>query len=186
MTTDLGTLTPRPDGRWELRYRRVLPHPPEKVWQALTEPEHLEVWFPSTIEGERVIGAPLTFRFDKVDDVVDGEVLAFEPPKLFELRWGEDILRFELHPTAEGTVLEMVDTITELGKAARDGAGWHECLDRLPDAITLAAPTVAWGARWNEVHPAYVDAFGPAAASIGPPEGHDPAYVDSTRADTAD
>jgi hypothetical protein len=25
--------------------------------------------------------------------------------------------------------------------------------------------------RWAEVHPHYVESFGPAAASIGPPEG---------------
>lgn len=34
-----------------VRYTRHLPHPPEKVWRALTEPEHLEHWFPTTMEG---------------------------------------------------------------------------------------------------------------------------------------
>jgi len=39
--------------RWQLHFTRRLPHPPEKVWRALTEPEHLKEWFPNDIEGER-------------------------------------------------------------------------------------------------------------------------------------
>jgi hypothetical protein len=30
------------NGRWRLRFTRVLPHAPEKVWRALTDPQHLE------------------------------------------------------------------------------------------------------------------------------------------------
>jgi uncharacterized protein YndB with AHSA1/START domain len=32
-----------------LRFVRHLAHPPEKVWRAITEPEHLKAWFPDTI-----------------------------------------------------------------------------------------------------------------------------------------
>ena len=49
-----------------------------------------------------------------------------------ELRWGQEILRFELQPDGEdGCVLLFTNTFDELGKAARDGAGWHSCLDLL-------------------------------------------------------
>ncbi|MCW2567279.1 MAG: hypothetical protein JWN54_1376, partial [Mycobacterium sp.] len=40
-------------GRWQLRFTRRLPHPPQKVWRALTEPEHLAAWFPTEIRGDR-------------------------------------------------------------------------------------------------------------------------------------
>jgi hypothetical protein len=83
------------------------------------------------------------------------------------------VLRFDLREHDGGTLLELTDTTTELGKAARDGAGWHECLDRLPAAVTLAEPPLAWGVRWQEVHPRYEAAFGPEASTIGPPEGHE-------------
>ena len=46
-----GELEQRSDGRWRLRFTRALAHPPEKVWRAITEPEHLAQWFPTTIEG---------------------------------------------------------------------------------------------------------------------------------------
>jgi uncharacterized protein YndB with AHSA1/START domain len=35
--------------RWRLLFVRHLAHPPEKVWRAISEPDHLAVWFPSTI-----------------------------------------------------------------------------------------------------------------------------------------
>lgn len=38
------------DAGWRLRFARRLPHAPEKVWRALTEPEHLSVWFPTDID----------------------------------------------------------------------------------------------------------------------------------------
>ena len=53
----------RIDGRWQLRFTRKLAHPPEKVWRALTELEHLAAWFPTDIEGERAPGAELRFVF---------------------------------------------------------------------------------------------------------------------------
>ncbi len=58
-----GSLDQLDDGRWQLRFERTLPHPPEKVWRALTEPQHLARWFPTTLEGERAPGAPLRCSF---------------------------------------------------------------------------------------------------------------------------
>lgn len=159
------------DGTWLLRFERTLAHPPEKVWSALTEEEHLEAWFPTTIEGDPQAGAELRFRHRSRDlPVMEGEMIACEPPSVLEFRWGPDTLRFVLEPDGAGTRLTLTDTLEELGKAARDGAGWHVCLDQL--AIHLDAGEPAWTSveRWTEVHPAYVEAFGPEAAAIGPPE----------------
>jgi uncharacterized protein YndB with AHSA1/START domain len=64
-------------GTWRLRFERRLAHPPEKVWRALTEPEHLEAWFPTTIEGEFETGAALRFRHRDTDlPAMDGDMLA--------------------------------------------------------------------------------------------------------------
>ena len=102
------------------------------MWRALTEDVHLAGWFPTTIEGHRVAGAPLRFSFRQSEgEPFDGEMLAFDPPSLMELRWGDDVLRFELAPDGAGSVLVLTVTLPEHGKAARDGAGWHVCLDQL-------------------------------------------------------
>jgi uncharacterized protein YndB with AHSA1/START domain len=155
--------------RWRLRFTRHLAHPPDKVWRALTEPEHLAAWFPQRILGEWRVGAPLQFVSDFGD--FDGEVLACGPPRLLEFRWGTDTIRLEVAPDAQGSRLTLIDTIDALGKAARDAAGWHECLDNLEVNLGGTQPTWKPGERWQAVHPSYVEHFGPEAATIGPPEG---------------
>jgi uncharacterized protein YndB with AHSA1/START domain len=168
--TMLGTLD-KIDGRWQLRFTRRLKHPPAKVWRALTEPEHLSAWFPTAIEGERAAGARLRFVFPNDEaPPTDGEMVAYEPPSLLEFRWGEELLRFELRPDGDGSVLTFVNTFDELGKAARDAAGWHTCLDLLERELDGERPPWAPGERWKEVHPSYVERFGPEAATIGPPD----------------
>jgi uncharacterized protein YndB with AHSA1/START domain len=163
-----------------LRFTRRLAHPPEKVWHALVEPEQLEAWFPTTIDGDRSVGARLRFRHrDDMFEPFDGEMLAFEPPSLLELQWGPDVLRFELQPDGDGTLLVFTDTLEELGKAARDGAGWHECLERLAHELMGQAPPLDSVDRWRQVHPEYVERLGPEAAAIGPPEEWERTHGDS-------
>ena len=153
----------------QLVFTRILPHAPEKVWNALTEPDRLEAWFPDRIEGTIEPHGKLRFFADEHDFSFDGEVLEFEPLRLLEIRWGTDILRFELRPTGDGTTLVITDTFDELGKAARDGAGWHECVDFLVIDLAGGIPEFAPGQRWGAVHEQYVRTFGPDASTIGPP-----------------
>ena len=163
-----GTLEQTESGP-RLRFERRLAHPPEKVWRAITEPEHLSAWFPDTIVVEEwAVGAPL--RFEHPDFQFDGEVLAYEPPTLLEFRWGTDTIRLEVEAEGDGTKLTLLDTIDELGKAARDAAGWHACLDQL-EAHLAGERGPESSERWRQVHPGYVEAFGPEAATIGPPDG---------------
>lgn len=159
------------DGRWRLRFTRRFPHPPEKVWRALTEPEHLAAWFPTDIEGERRTGAPLRFVFRGGEGpTIDGEMVACDPPSLLELRWGgSETLRFELRPDGDGTLLTFVDTFDEIGKAARDAAGWHACLDALALHLDDRPAPAEPAERWQRLHATYVERFGPEAATIGPP-----------------
>jgi uncharacterized protein YndB with AHSA1/START domain len=169
---DDGTLEQFGD-RWRVVFTRTLAHTPEKVWSALTEPEHLSAWFPTEIIGERTAGAPLRFEFaERQYPGFDGRMLVCDPPRLLEFVWGEDVLRFELTRRGPGTVVTLTDTLGELGKAARDGAGWHECLDKLGYALEGTEPPWDDSGRWRIVHPGYVERFGPDASTLGPPEGH--------------
>jgi uncharacterized protein YndB with AHSA1/START domain len=152
--------------RWRLRFERRLRQAPETVWRAITEPEHLEAWFPDRVVGEWKVGATLRFEHEW-GDPFDGEVFAVEPPSLLEFRWGTDTIRLEIEPDGDGSKLTLLDTIDEVGKAARDAAGWHACLDQLEQELGEQVRV----ASWNDVHPGYVESFGPEAATIGPPEG---------------
>jgi uncharacterized protein YndB with AHSA1/START domain len=168
----LGGLGRDTGGRCTLRFERTLPHPPERVWRALTEPEHLAAWFPSEIRGERRAGARLDFVFEHdPDHPIAGEVLVFEPPRALAYRWGDDVLRFDLDDTGDGgTLLRFLNTFDELGKAARDAAGWHVCLDALGRHLAGEPPVADPRVRWEEVEERYIASFGPEAATIGPPQ----------------
>ena len=169
-----GILDRRGD-RLTLTFVRTLRHPPEKVWRALTEPQHLAAWFPSRIEGAREAGARLKFVFEQGEGPpTEGEMLTYDPPSVLEYRWDKEILRFELAPEPGACVLTFTDTFDELGKASRDGAGWHTCLDVLE--YHLAGEPPPWSPRehWSDVHAGYVERLGPEASTIGPPEAMQP------------
>jgi uncharacterized protein YndB with AHSA1/START domain len=171
-TVEFGTLERRPDGTSVLRYRRRLAHPQDRVWRALTEDAHLAEWFPTTIEGTRVAGAPLRFSFREGEgEPFDGEMLVFEAPDMMELRWADDVLRFELAPDGSGCVLDLTVTFGEYAKAARDGAGWHVCLEQLGYVCDGAPLPWRTADRWRAVHGRYVERLGPEASALGPPEG---------------
>ncbi len=156
---------------WQLVFTRHLAHPVGKVWRAITEPAHLAAWFPTEIHGERAEGAPLRFTFPGGEDdaVFDGEVRIWDPPRTFAFRWGEDEFRMDLAPTPNGTVLTLTHSFDEKGRAVRDAAGWHACLDLLDAALDGVEPDFDPKERWEKVHPMYVEAFGEDAATVGPP-----------------
>lgn len=168
-----GTLEQAGD-RWRLRFTRHLGSDPETVWRAITEPEHLTAWFPDHLTGAWVVGGELRFSHDSAAiSGFGGEVRAVDPPRLLEYTWGPDLLRFEIEPHGAGCTLTLLDTFDEQGKAARDAAGWHVCLDQLAAELGGRAADASPTEQWKDVHPGYLEAFGPAASTIGPPEGWD-------------
>ena len=95
-----------------------------------------------------------------------GTVLAVDEPRLLSYTWGEDeILRFELFPEGEGTRLVLTDEL-QGSWAARNAAGWEDCLDRL---VGLPPAPDAWRSRFD----AYASTFEPV---LGPQEGPPPGY----------
>ena len=173
-TAPYGNLDHLDDGRWQLRFTRQLGHPLERVWEAITEPDQLARWFPTSIDGERRAGAPLRFEFPEGQaPPMAGRMLAFQPPTLMELQWGPDTIRIELEANDGGTLLRLLDTLEARGKGARDGAGWHVCLASLSAYLEGMSTAREVMGAWHEVHPHYVESFGPEAATIGPPAGLD-------------
>ena len=162
------------DEGWRLEFTRRLSHPLEHVWRALTDPDELLAWFPTTVEGQRTTGARLHFAFPSGNlPRFEGEMTTYAPPWLLEFRWGDfDLLRFELRPDGDGTLLTFVHTLRELGKATHDGAGWHECLELLGYRLDGRTPPFEEGLRWAEVLPWYEEHFGPEASRLRPPEHH--------------
>ena len=155
-----------------LRFVRHLDHPPEKVWRALTEPTTSAAGSPptSTANAGRVRRCGSSSARARVRRWT-GRCSPTSPTSLLELQWGDDeVLRFELTPTDDGraTELRFANTLKELGKAARDGAGWHHCLDNLAHDLDGHDKD---DDRWRQVQGWYVDHLPPEASTIGPPPG---------------
>jgi uncharacterized protein YndB with AHSA1/START domain len=147
-TTTLGTVRRR-DGAWELHFERHLAHPPEKVWRAITESEHLAHWLPCDIVGERRAGADLSLPFwpamvDKYkieEPVLSGRIEVWDPPHVFEWRWDADRLRFEVDPDGDGTRLRFTTWIPgDEALAVDSSAGYHVCFDRLAHLVDTGTP----------------------------------------------
>ncbi len=64
-------------------------------------------------------------------------MVEYSPPSVMELRWeGEETLRLEVRPSGSGCELTLINRFDEIGKAARDAAGWHACLDVLEASLS--------------------------------------------------
>ena len=166
--------TLHPDGqKASVRLERTLSDPPEVVWRAITNRDELRSWFPCDVDvvgGTWRVGAAIVFRFSPAFDMtLDGEVLAVDEPRLLSYSWGENILRFELVAEGTGTRMVLTDDLPT-GHAARNAAGWEECLARLDGRS--AAPEGSWNDAFERYASEFSSLLGP---QEGPPAGHAPA-----------
>jgi uncharacterized protein YndB with AHSA1/START domain len=117
---------------WTLVLVRDLSHPPTRVWQALTDPAQLREWAPFDADRNlgAVGGAKLTTVGAPTPMVSESKVKRADAPKVLELTWGQQDLRWELEPVKGGTRLTLWHNINR-GFIAMGAAGWHICFDVL-------------------------------------------------------
>ena len=80
---------------------RDLRHPPEKVWQALTDPAQLREWAP--FDADRSLGTvgtavKLTTVGAPTPHVTETTVTRADAPRVLEYNWGGFDMRWELEP----------------------------------------------------------------------------------------
>src|SRR5208282_2668233 len=125
---------------------RELPHPPEKVWLALTQSALIEEWLMKN-DFEPVIGRKFTLRTSPAPNwngVTDCEVLAVQPYRTLSYSWsssGEEaenglktVVTWTLTPTPRGVLLRMEQSGFRKDQAANyQGAvyGWRRFFDQL-------------------------------------------------------
>ena len=87
---------------------REFPHPPEKLWRALTQPHLIEEWLMKS-DFKPIAGH--AFRFTADWGGVDCKVEAVEPNKTLSYTWDafglESVVTWTLTPTSTGTRLRM-------------------------------------------------------------------------------
>ena len=125
---------------------REFPHPPEKLWRALTQPHLIQEWLMRS-DFAPVVG----HRFRMSGDwggVLDCEVLEIEPNERLSYTWNfahedpafdlESVVTFTLSPTGSGTRLRMEQTgFRPEQKQASGGAriGWQKFFGKLEQLL---------------------------------------------------
>jgi uncharacterized protein YndB with AHSA1/START domain len=157
-----GTLTER-DGQATITFERVLPHPIEAVWSALTDPVERAAWFgPSAIEGR--VGGEVVMTSEGPPAPPEmrrmhGRVLVWDPPRVLEHEWkqtitGDTLVRYELTPVEGGTRLVLTHSRLRPKDARGYIPGQHAFVDRMEAHLAQQALPV-WTERYAAVQPLY-------------------------------
>jgi len=141
------TDTTAPSQIQTIAFQFDLPHAPEKVWRALTDPVLLAEWLLPVVQGQLASGASFTFKtqpYPGWDGTVHCRMLESEPHRKLSYTWVvgdmelDTVVTFTLTPTASGTRLSLVQSgFKPTQKQASGGAryGWKMMGGKLIDLL---------------------------------------------------
>jgi uncharacterized protein YndB with AHSA1/START domain len=112
--------------KWTLILTRALRHPPEKVWEALTDPAHLREWAPFEVDGSMGKVGMVNMTWVGTPQAIATNVMRADAPRVLE--WGD--ARWELEPLGGGTRLTIWHKI-DRRYISWGAAGWHIAFDVL-------------------------------------------------------
>lgn len=152
----------REGSRITLVFRRDLAQPPARVWTALTDPAEVAGWAPFRPDRDLGQAGPALLQMidGMSDDQLPSEVTRAVAPELLEYSWADGLVRWELAPHGEGTLLTLRHSVDDPDWLPKLAAGWHLCLvvaEGLMDGRDM--PSMA-GERamdygWQDLHDAY-------------------------------
>ena len=152
---------------WTLVLTRQLRHPPDKVWQALTDPAQLREWAP--FDADANMGkADTTVKLNTVGTptamVSETRIKRADAPHVLEYQWGEGDLRWELEDFGGGTRLTLWHNI-DRRYIAMGAAGWQICFDVLECWLDggpigrIVGPETMKFEGWQRLHADYAKQF---------------------------
>jgi uncharacterized protein YndB with AHSA1/START domain len=123
---------------------REIPHPPEKIWRALTQGALIKEWLMDN-DLQPVVGHKFQFRSTPVPNwngIVDCEVLVVEPNKKLSYSWGSmgmaSVVVWTLAATTGGTLLRFEQSGFGPGQEANyEGAnyGWQKFIGNMEKVV---------------------------------------------------
>ena len=153
----------RKDGeKWTLILVRELRHPPEKVWQALTDPAQLRQWAPFDADGSLgTAGATVKLTWVGTGAPQQTTVTRADEPEVLE--YGD--IRWELEASGGGTRLTLWHSI-DRRFISWGAAGWHICFDMLNRLLAgqpmerMVGPEAMKVSGWQRLTTEYARQFG--------------------------
>jgi uncharacterized protein YndB with AHSA1/START domain len=150
-----GKLEKHPDG-YTIILERVYDHPIDKVWEAITNPDKMSMWF-TDVEWEFKPGGRITFIFQDEDKTrMTGEIKTIDAPRLLEYEWHNDeppheFAKWELFEVApDKTKLVLAYSRVIEDYAIGVSAGWHITLDDLERLLNGETEFEAFGGGETE------------------------------------
>jgi uncharacterized protein YndB with AHSA1/START domain len=139
-----------------IKHQLFFPHPPEAVWEYLTNAELMELWLMKN-DFQPVIGHDFQFRTNPHPDVdFDGivycKVLEIVPFKRLSYSWKlgpgdgttniDSVVRWELHPKDKGTELLLDHSdfaiMENLGIVNSMREGWLKNMHKIAERLNVA------------------------------------------------
>lgn len=131
-----------------IEMQRILKHPPERVWKALTDARYLKIWY---MENDflPIVGHRFEFRTDPgpgFDGVIQCEVIEVDEPRhlAYRFRAGDNmvdtVVRWSLEPHEVGTLLKLKHSgfrgLQHIFTSIILQYGWWRFLRGLPHVIS--------------------------------------------------
>jgi len=146
--------------KWTLILVRELRHPPEKVWEALTEPAHLREWAPFVTDGSLGRVGTVKLTWVGTPQAIETTVTRADPPRMLEY----NDTRWELEPLGTGTRLTLWHSI-DRRYISWGAAGWHISFDVLERFLAgepigpIAGPDAMKMSGWQRLTAEYAKQF---------------------------
>ena len=147
--------------KWTLILVRELRHPPQKVWEALTDPQHLREWAPFDTDGNLGKAGTAKLTWVGTPTPLETKVTRADAPKVLEY----DDMRWELEARAGGTRLTLWHNIDHRF-VSWEAAGWHISFDVLDRLLTgqpigrIVGPEAMKFEGWQRLTAEYGKQFG--------------------------
>jgi Activator of Hsp90 ATPase homolog 1-like protein len=147
--------------KWTLILVRELRHPPEIVWQALTDPAHLREWAPFDVDGSLGTLGTVNLTWVGTSQVSATRVTRADAPKVLEY----NDTRWELEASGSGTRLTLWHNI-DRRFISWGAAGWHICFDVLERLLAgepigrMVGPLAMQSSGWQRLTAEYAKQFG--------------------------
>ena len=152
--------------QWTLVLVKEFRQPPERVWEALTEPAHLREWAPFDTDASLAkAGTTVQLSWVGAPTPIPTTVTRADAPRILEYNSGGNSMRWELEPVGNGTRLTLWAVI-DRRFISMGAAGWHIAFDVLERMLSgapigrMAGQSAMGFEGWQRLNVEYAQQFG--------------------------